>query len=328
MMRQWNLAGITVLLIVSTAVGQMARNGATTQGTAPISVLLEKGIYQEETAGDLAAAAQTYRQVIEQGTSNRQFVAQAMYRLGMVSLKQKQPKEAMDVFARLRAEYPEQKELAAKADKQMAEARKGLGEKEVAQLVDDAVNKVSTMAETDPRLPATLAGLEGLDDAAAVKALAAQLGAQTAEVRRAAIYILWIGPMKDISLAVPELVKLLNHQEPFTSRHGGHRAGGTQGGFGPQSDREDDAGGFRFLCPANGRVCTGPDGAIRGQAGTGEGAPRQGRNGREECGECSGGNWRPIGQTLRGSSRPSPPRWPTTCRRARRRSPLRSTSQC
>jgi hypothetical protein len=76
----------------------------------------------------LAAAAQVYRQVIEQGTGNRPYVAQALYRLGVVCLKQKQAKEAKDAFVRLKVEYAEQKDLVAKAEKSLAEARALLGE--------------------------------------------------------------------------------------------------------------------------------------------------------------------------------------------------------
>lgn len=215
MNRQWIVTGVAALVISGQAWGQAVPSQPAAPGGS-VAALLQKGIYQEETAGDLAAAAQTYRQVISEGSASRQYVAQALYRLGTVSLKQKQIQPAIEAFGQLKAEYPEQKDLLAKAEREMAETRKGLGEKEVGQIADVAVAKVSTMAESDGRLAPTVATLQGLNDELVVKALVEKLHSQTPEVRRAAIYILWKGPMQDISNAIPELEALTSNEESLT----------------------------------------------------------------------------------------------------------------
>ena len=66
----------------------LARATASTAApAAPASVLLEKGIFNEETKGDLAAAIGIYRQIIEDDKANRKYVAEAHYRLGLCLLK-------------------------------------------------------------------------------------------------------------------------------------------------------------------------------------------------------------------------------------------------
>ena len=44
--------------------------------------LLEKGIYTEQTVGDLAAAIEIYTRVVENTEANRPHAAQAQFRLG------------------------------------------------------------------------------------------------------------------------------------------------------------------------------------------------------------------------------------------------------
>ena len=50
-------------------------------GQQPLSDLLEKGIYAEETKGDLEQAIQIYGQIVDNDPANRKIVAQAYYRL-------------------------------------------------------------------------------------------------------------------------------------------------------------------------------------------------------------------------------------------------------
>jgi tetratricopeptide (TPR) repeat protein len=83
----------------------------------PAAVLLEQGIYQEETAGNLEAAAKTYNQIAAQAVVTRGLVAQALYRLAVVQVKQKQVDGARAAVERLMTEYPEQKDLIAKAQR-------------------------------------------------------------------------------------------------------------------------------------------------------------------------------------------------------------------
>ena len=82
------------------------------------SDLLEKGIYTEETVGDLDKAIEIYAKIISQAEANRKFVAQAQLRLGKCLLKQGKKKEAEEAFRKLIDRFkdsPDQKELVAKA---------------------------------------------------------------------------------------------------------------------------------------------------------------------------------------------------------------------
>jgi hypothetical protein len=82
------------------------------------SDLLERGIYTEETVGDLAKAIEIYQKIISQAEANRKFVAQAQFRLGKCLLKQGKQKDAEKALSELVDRFkdsPEQKELVAKA---------------------------------------------------------------------------------------------------------------------------------------------------------------------------------------------------------------------
>src|SRR4030095_6155074 len=54
-----------------------------------VSALLEKGIYSEETKGDVEAAMKLYEQVIAEAKSGQAVAAQAQYRLGVCLHKKK-----------------------------------------------------------------------------------------------------------------------------------------------------------------------------------------------------------------------------------------------
>jgi tetratricopeptide (TPR) repeat protein len=115
---------IGVILAAAVSMGQAGGRGAgAAPGSAggasdaqPIAVLLEQGIYQEETAGNLEAAAKTYHQIAAQAAVTRGLAAQALVRLVGVQVKQKQMAEAGKTLEQLRTEYPEQKDLIAKAE--------------------------------------------------------------------------------------------------------------------------------------------------------------------------------------------------------------------
>jgi hypothetical protein len=85
------------------------------------STLLEKGVYYEETAGDLDAAIQTYKKVVEDAQANRHAVAEAFYRLGVCQMKKKQDAEATEAFRKVVSLYSDQKELAAQAKGKLGE---------------------------------------------------------------------------------------------------------------------------------------------------------------------------------------------------------------
>ena len=70
------------------------------------SVLLEKGIYTEETVGDLDGAIKIYKQIVNDTEADRQYVAEALYRLGICYHKKGQEQEALAVFEELIARFP------------------------------------------------------------------------------------------------------------------------------------------------------------------------------------------------------------------------------
>jgi len=76
---------------------------------------LHKGIYQEETVGDLDAAVKIYQKIVADEKANRPHVAQANYRLGMCYLKKGQKQQAIETFERLIAEFPKQAQLVGQA---------------------------------------------------------------------------------------------------------------------------------------------------------------------------------------------------------------------
>jgi len=88
--------------------------------------LLEKGIYTEQTVGDLTAAIEIYTQVVENDKANRSYVAQAQYRLGMCYLKRGSDAEARVALDKLIREFPEQEQLVARARERLAAAQPAL----------------------------------------------------------------------------------------------------------------------------------------------------------------------------------------------------------
>ncbi len=83
--------------------------------------LLEKGIYIEETVGDVRRAKAVYRRILTDVTADRTTVAEALFRLGMCHLKTGNTGGASEAFERILAEYPEQEHLVARARQQMPE---------------------------------------------------------------------------------------------------------------------------------------------------------------------------------------------------------------
>lgn len=86
--------------------------------------LLQKGIYTQETVGDIDAAIRIYQQVIALGSDSRTQAAQAQYRLGLCLVRKGSTNEATKAFEKLITDYPEQKELVAAARQQMPSSLK------------------------------------------------------------------------------------------------------------------------------------------------------------------------------------------------------------
>jgi hypothetical protein len=79
------------------------------------SELLQKGIYLQETVGDLDSAIKAYRQVVQMSKESRESAAQAQFRLGLCLLKKDQQAEAAKAFQQVIQMYPEQTDLVTKA---------------------------------------------------------------------------------------------------------------------------------------------------------------------------------------------------------------------
>lgn len=79
------------------------------------SEMLEKGIYTEETKGDIDSAMAIYRELVAEAKSGQSLAAQAQFRLGQCLLKKKRTDEAAEAFKRVIRDYPDEKELVAKA---------------------------------------------------------------------------------------------------------------------------------------------------------------------------------------------------------------------
>ena len=77
------------------------------------SALLEKGIYAEETLGNLSNAINIYLQIIGNTDAARPIAAQALYRLGICYQKSGKKADTQAAFSKLALLYPEQKELIA-----------------------------------------------------------------------------------------------------------------------------------------------------------------------------------------------------------------------
>src|SRR5436190_1438194 len=82
---------------------------------ASASELLEKGIYQEETKGDLDVAITIYQQLLGEAKNAQALAAQAQFRLGQCYAKKNRPVDAIAAFERVVRDYPDQKEIVAKA---------------------------------------------------------------------------------------------------------------------------------------------------------------------------------------------------------------------
>jgi hypothetical protein len=78
------------------------------------SELLQKGIYLQETMGDLDGAIKIYKQVGQMAQQSRTDAAQAQYRLGLCLERKGQPAEAARTFQKLVELYPDQTDLVAK----------------------------------------------------------------------------------------------------------------------------------------------------------------------------------------------------------------------
>ena len=100
-------------LILSVMAAAMAFGmGAAVAATNEVSVLLQKGLFEEEANRNLDAAIKAYQGVITQTEKDRQFAATAIFRLGECYRKQGNTNDATVQYQRILREFPDQTELA------------------------------------------------------------------------------------------------------------------------------------------------------------------------------------------------------------------------
>jgi hypothetical protein len=80
-----------------------------------LSELLERGIYSEETKGDIDGAISIYQQLVAQAKANESLVAQAEFRLAQCYLKKNRKDDATAEFQKLVDDFPDQTALVAQA---------------------------------------------------------------------------------------------------------------------------------------------------------------------------------------------------------------------
>lgn len=113
-MRQARIVAMAVVLAAALG-GAFAAEDA---GDLPL--LLERGIFEEETAGDINGAIGIYEQIIQAEKSRRPYLAEAHLRLGLCYLKQDKPREARAAFDVVAEKFADVAEVAARARKELA----------------------------------------------------------------------------------------------------------------------------------------------------------------------------------------------------------------
>jgi len=118
----WTAAAVWAVVgcVAGVGLAQKATTSVPAKAKDSPAVLLEKGIYTEETVGDLDAAIKVYRQIIDDAKANRPYAAQAQYRLAMCYLKKGDKAKAAAELRQLLASYPQEKDIAAQAQKELA----------------------------------------------------------------------------------------------------------------------------------------------------------------------------------------------------------------
>ena len=83
------------------------------------SVMLEKGVYYEETKGDLDAAIAVYEAIVAGEEASRRYAAEAQYRLGACYLKKGEKDKATAAFNAVVSKYPDQTEMVQAAEREL-----------------------------------------------------------------------------------------------------------------------------------------------------------------------------------------------------------------
>src|SRR5215211_407211 len=109
-MKIQSLASLVKGSLTLGAVFLMAAVVLPARGASPAE-LLEQGIYLEETKGELKAASEVYRKIVDDSAASRSLMAQAHLRLGLCELKLGNKPQAISALERLTEEFPDKEGL-------------------------------------------------------------------------------------------------------------------------------------------------------------------------------------------------------------------------
>lgn len=109
------------LMLTAVIIGSVL---TTATAAESFSVLLQKGIFAEETEGNLDAAIKIYQQITAEAATNLSVVAQAQYRLGVCYQKKGNKEQAISTLNDLLKQFPAEAALGQKARELLA----GLGQ--------------------------------------------------------------------------------------------------------------------------------------------------------------------------------------------------------
>ncbi|MBI4625700.1 MAG: PD40 domain-containing protein [Verrucomicrobia bacterium] len=107
------MKNLSPLVLAAVIIGSVLT--PTASAAESLSVLLQKGIYAEETEGNLDAAIKIYEQIGAEAATNRAVVAQAQYRLAMCYQKKGNKEQAIITLNELLKQFPSDAALGQKA---------------------------------------------------------------------------------------------------------------------------------------------------------------------------------------------------------------------
>jgi len=111
------------------------------------SVMLEQGVYYEETKGDLDAAIAVYEAIVAAEEASRQYAAEAQYRLGACYLKKGEKDKATAAFNAVVSKYPDQTEMVQAAERELGALPARPGWVPLGKVVERAVNDNDVMKD-------------------------------------------------------------------------------------------------------------------------------------------------------------------------------------
>lgn len=110
-----------VVILALAILSHFLATSITVPAAESMSVLLQKGIYAEETERNLEEAIKIYEGIVKELDANRSVAAQAQYRLGVCRAKQGKREEAAAAFRKIVDQFSDAAELVAKSRERLAE---------------------------------------------------------------------------------------------------------------------------------------------------------------------------------------------------------------